>query len=159
MVLAGAAFAPMTLLLGRHTCETGVSWPHRIFVLILLASGVITSAGGLVVTLQAVGSSFLGAGASDWQRSGRTGAVTLLVGVIMVALFATLAARNRYLVARPEPKPTQPVISPEVTQPAGQPVVSSEPLDSLDDILDALVAGRISRNEAAARIRSQAVLY
>jgi hypothetical protein len=158
MVLAGAAFMPVTLLLGRRTHETGVSWPHRVFVLILLASGVITSAGGLVVTLQAAGSSFLGAGASDWQLSARTGAVTLLVGVIMVALFATLAARNRYLVARTEPKPAQPVVSPTMTRPTEQPVVSSEALDSLDDILDALMAGRISRDEAAARIRSQAIL-
>jgi hypothetical protein len=159
MVLAGLAFAPVALQLGGRTRETVVSWPHRVFVLILLASGVITSAGGLVVTLQAVGSSFLGAGASDWQRSARTGAVTLLVGVVMVALFARLAIRNHYLVARTEPKPAQTAVSPARMQPAEQPVISREPLDSLDDILDALVARRISRDEAAARIRSQAVIY
>lgn len=151
-VLTGAAFVYLTLRLGARTRRTDVSWPHRVFVLILLAGGVIASAGGLVIALQAFVSALLGAAPDNWQQTARTGIVTLLVGGTLVAIFATIAARHRYLVLRQTPKPLPAPPLSAGTQPA---IAATEPSitpDTLEGILDEMLAGRLSRDEAASRI-------
>ena len=114
LLLTGLPFVFFTVRLGMRTRQTGVTWPHRVFVLVLLAGGTIATAAGLVITLQAFGSALLGAPPDGWQHTVRSGLVTLLVGGTIVAIFATLAARNRYLAGRQEPKPiaAQPVSVP-----------------------------------------------
>lgn len=158
-VVTGLPFVVLALFLGMGARQSGVSWPHRIFVLVLLAGGVIDGATGMVFALQAFGSTVLGAPPSEWQHAVRTGLVMLLVGGTMVGIFLTVAARNHYLGARHEPKPdearlisadTQPVMTPDGA--AGVAVSESEPLEA---ILDALLAGRVTRDEAAARIRAR----
>jgi hypothetical protein len=153
LLLTGLPFVFITLRLGMRTSQTGVTWPHRIFVLVLLAGGVIAGAAGLIIALQASLSAMLGAPADHWQQAARGGVVTLLVGATMVAIFMTVAVRNRYLGTRPEPKPveTAPVAA------SMQPVmsVSVAPYETLEGILDALLAGRMTRDEAAARIRAR----
>lgn len=158
MLLVGLPFVLVAVQLGARTRQTGVSWPHRVFVLILLAAGTIGGAGGLVFALQALVSTLLGAPADGWQQTARGGVVTLLVGATMVAIFATVAVRNHYLTGREELKPsmekpvptdTQPVAVPGAAAPA-MPVTSN----SLEAVLDALLAGSLSRDEAAARIRA-----
>ncbi|HEU4785721.1 MAG TPA: hypothetical protein VFS83_20440 [Ktedonobacterales bacterium] len=154
LLLTGLPFVFIALRLGARTNQTGVTWPHRIFVLVLLASGVIAGAGGLIFALQASLSAMLGAPADHWQQTARAGFVTLLVGAAMVALFMTVAVRNRYLGTRPEPKPAEaePVVA------STQPVTSAgavAPYETLESILDALLAGRMTRDEAAARIRTR----
>lgn len=146
----GLPFIFATLYLGARTRLTGVHWPRRVFVLVLLASGTIATATGLVISLQALGSALLGAAPEDWQHTARTGLVTLLVGGTIVAIFATVAARNRYLAGRSDAKPGE--VPPQPAQ--AQPVVAAA--DSLENILDALMTGSISRDEAAARIRARA---
>ena len=157
LLLIGLPFVLVAMQLAAHTRQTGVNWPHRVFVLVLLASGTIGGAGGLVFALQALVSALLGAPADNWQQTARGAVVTLLVGATMVAIFATVAVRNRYLTGREEPKPAvdQPV--PADTQPVAAP--SGAPgtaaaSDSLEGILDALLAGSLSRDEAVARIRA-----
>ncbi|MGE5335444.1 MAG: hypothetical protein ACM3N4_12135 [Nitrososphaerota archaeon] len=151
-VLAGLPFVVFTLLLGTRTRQAGVTWPHRVFVLIQLAASVIVSAVGMVIGLQALGSTLLGAPLDGWQHTARTGLVTLVVGGVMVAIFLTIAARNHYLGARVEPKPDAPLPNPAV---GGAPVAP----ETLEGILDALLAGRLSREEAAAHIRAQEALH
>jgi hypothetical protein len=146
LVLTGLPFLYIAFWLNARTHQTGVTWPHRIFVLVLLASGVITSAGGLIVTLQALLSAMLGAPADNWQQTARSGLVTLLVGGAMVAIFATLAVRDRYFGTRPEPK--------DVDTKAVA-IGTLAPQETLEGILDALLAGGITRDEAAARIRAR----
>ena len=152
LLLSGLPFVYFALQLNMRARRTDVTWPHRVFALILLASGVIASAAGLVIALQALISALLGAPADNWQQTARTGAVTLLVGGAMVAIFATVAARNRYLAARPEAKPLPAASGSGETQPV---TVQAEAPVSLEAILDALLAGRLSRDEAAHQIRAQ----
>lgn len=155
-LLAGLPFIFFTLLLSVRTRQTGVNWPHRIFVLALLAAGVIVGASGLIVALQASLSAMLGAPADGWQYTTRAGLVTLLVGVTMVAIFMAVAVRSRYLGARPEPKPLEAALGAANTQPvAPVGVVASSPNETLENTLDALLAGRMTRDEAAARIRAR----
>lgn len=149
LFLVGLPFVFFAFLLGTRTRQSGVTWPHRVFVLVMLAAGTITTATGLVISLQALGSTLLGAAPEDWQYTARTGLITLLVGVVMAAIFATLAARNRYFAGRPEAKPTGEELATAMPQAA-----VSFP-DTLEGILDALLAGSLSRDEAAARIRSR----
>ena len=154
LLLTGLPFIYITLRLGMRTSQTGVTWPHRIFVLVLLAGGVITGAGGLIIALQASLSAMLGAPADHWQQAARGGVVTLLVGATMVAIFMTVAVRNRYLGTRPEPKPVQTEPFAANTQPVAA-VGGAAPYETLEGILDALLAGRMTRDEAAARIRAR----
>ncbi|HEY7341703.1 MAG TPA: hypothetical protein VH591_12530 [Ktedonobacterales bacterium] len=156
LLLTGLPFAVVALWLSARTHQTGVTWPHRVFVLVLLAGGVIAGAGGLIIALQASLSAMLGAPADNWQQTTRASFVTLLVGATMVAIFMTVAVRNRYLGTRPEAKPvetgplaanTQPVAAVGTSAPA--------PYETLEGILDALLAGRMTRDEAAARIRAR----
>lgn len=151
-VLTGLPFLYITVQLGRRTRMTGVTWPHRVYVLVLLASGVIVTATGLIVSLQSLGSALLGAAPDNWQHTARMGVVALLVGGAMVAIFMTLAARNRYLAARLEPKPSETSQDSADTRPIG--AMIARPSETLEGVLDALLAGSLTRDEAAARIRS-----
>ena len=149
--LAGAPFVIFALWLATRARRTGITWPHRVFTLALLASGVIVGAGGLVFAMQALISALLGAAPDNWQQTARTGLVTLLVGGTMVAIFASVAARNHYLLMRQEAKPLPaPPLSAD-TQPAMDTAATQ---NSLEAILDALLSGRLSRTEAAAQIRA-----
>jgi hypothetical protein len=154
LLLVGLPFVFITLRLGARTNQTGVTWPHRIFVLVLLAGGVIAGAGGLIIALQASLSAMLGAPADNWQQTTRAGLVTLLVGATMVAIFMTVAVRNRYLGTRPEPKPAETEPGAANTQPVMS-VGTAASSETLEGILDALLAGRMTRDEAAARIRAR----
>jgi hypothetical protein len=154
-LLAGLPFIFFTLYLNACTRQTGVNWPHRVFDLVMLASGVITSAGGLIVTLQALLSAMLGAPADNWQYTVWNGLVIQLVGGTMAAIFATVAVRSRYLSARPEPKPVETESVAANTQPVAlMGAAARSPYETLEGILDALLAGRMTRDEAAARIRA-----
>ncbi len=157
LLLTGLPFIFITLRLGAWTRQTGVTWPHRIFVLVLLAAGVLAGAGGLIIALQASLSAMLGAPADNWQQTTRAGLVTLLVGATMVAIFMTVAVRNRYLGARPESKPVGVEPSAANTQPVAAVggAATPSPYETLEGILDALLAGRMTRDEAAARIRAR----
>ena len=149
--LAGAPFVIFALWLATRARRTGITWPHRVFTLALLASGVIVGAGGLVFAMQALISALLGAAPDNWQQTARTGLVTLLVGGTMVAIFASVAARNHYLLMRQEAKPLPaPPLSAD-TQPAMDTAATQ---NTLEAILDALLSGRLSRTEAAAQIRA-----
>ncbi|HEX5440029.1 MAG TPA: hypothetical protein VFW76_04050 [Ktedonobacterales bacterium] len=154
LLLTGLPFVFITLRLGARTRQTGVTWPHHVFVLVLLAGGVIAGAGGLIIALQASLSAMLGAPADHWQQAARGGFVTLLVGATMVAIFMTVAVRNHYLGTRPEPKPVQTEPVAANTQPLAA-VGSAAPYETLESILDALLAGRVTRDQAAARIRAR----
>lgn len=166
MLLSGIPFVGVTVWLGARTRQTGVTWPHRAFVLVLLAGGAITTAAGLVICLQAVGSTLLGAPPDGWQQTARTGLVTLLIGATMAALFVTLAVRNRYLGGHEPHQEPKPVVAapafvspPDAadTQPVATPGGEAVTPESLEAILDALLAGQVTRDEAAARIRTREV--
>jgi hypothetical protein len=72
----------------------------------------------------------------------------------MVAIFMTVAVRNRYLGTRPEPKPAETEPGAANTQPVMS-VGTAASSETLEGILDALLAGRMTRDEAAARIRAR----
>ncbi|HKT36757.1 MAG TPA: hypothetical protein VJR48_00185, partial [Ktedonobacterales bacterium] len=154
LLLIGLPFIYITLRLGARTHQTGVTWPHRIFVLVLLAGGVLAGAGGLILALQASLSAMLGAPADNWQQTTRASLVTLLVGAAMVAIFMTVAVRNRYLGTRPEPKPVQNEPVAANTQPVAS-IGAAAPYETLEGIHDALLAGRMTRDETVARIRAR----
>jgi hypothetical protein len=153
LALAGTPFVIFAFWLAARARSTEVTWPHRVFTLMLLASGVIVGAGGLVFALQALISALLGAAPENWQQTARTGLVTLLVGGAMVAIFASVAARNHYLLMRQEAKPLPAPPLAVDTRPAMDTAATQ---NTLEGILDALLAGRLSRDEAATRIRAQA---
>ncbi len=70
----------------------------------------------------------------------------------MVAIFATVAARNRYLAARPEAKALPAAPRSGDTQPVA---AAAEAPGEPEATLDALLPGRLWRDDAATQIRAQ----
>jgi len=172
-VITGLAYIALDIYLRRLSIQAGSTGPRRGFVFILLGSGMLVTAIGAVVLLYNVLTSLLGSPISNWQSEARHGAAALIVGVLIVGIYFWAATREHLFGAR---KPAAPVEAFEttsttviaatpaqeepaatasaskkastttVTEPAPRPV-------TIEDVLDELQAGKITRDEAAARIR------
>ena len=121
---------------------------RRGFVLALLGGGVLATAIGGAFALYAVISNALGSPLNNWQHPARAGAAAAVVGLVILVVYLVLANRQQ-LLARTDKSAAQ--AGPSV---APAPVVTT-PVEHLtiEEILDELLAGNLSRDEAAARIR------
>jgi hypothetical protein len=143
-VIAGVAYIPVSLYLRVLTARTDAIGPRRAFVLALLAGGIIAGAIGAATALFAFGSQALGAPISNWQDVTRVGVAIFLVGLAIAGIYFWSARSEGLLAPRPSATPER----------APQPV--SQPVLTVEQILDDFAAGRISRDEAASRIRAAA---
>jgi hypothetical protein len=140
VLIAGLGYPPLALALARGGTTPETAGPRRAFVLALLAGGTVAGVIGLVVALRAVITRLLGAPLEDWQHVALDGAVTFAIGAIIAGLYGWLAARERAF--------TLPVsLAPAAPAPAET---------GIEGVLDALLAGTITRDEAAAQIRQLA---
>jgi hypothetical protein len=143
ILIAGLGYPPLALGLARDSASSETAGPRRAFVLALLAGGTITGVVGLVIALPAVISAALGAPLDNWQQSAIDGAVTLVIGGIIAGLYGWLAAREHVFNLRASLAPASPAPTPaEAT--------------SIEGVLDQLLAGKLTRDEAAAQIRQLA---
>lgn len=143
-VIAGVAYIPVSLYLRVLTARTEAIGPRRAFVLALLAGGIIAGAIGAATTLFAFGSQALGAPISNWEDVTRVGVAIFLVGLAIAGIYFWSARSENLLQARPSAAPTPTA--------EGTP----QPALSVEQILDDFAAGRVSRDEAASRIRAAA---
>jgi hypothetical protein len=139
-VLTGVAYIPISLYLRVLTARTDAAGPRRAFVLALLAGGIIAGAIGAATALFAYGSRLLGAPISNWQDVTRVGTAIFLVGLTIAGIYFWSARSERLLAPLPS------------AMPAG----ASQPVLTIEQILDDFAAGRVSRDEAASRIRGVA---
>jgi len=144
LLLTGVAYIPVSLYLRVLTARTDAVGPRRAFVLALLAGGIIAGAIGAATALFAYGSRLLGAPISNWQDVTRVGVAIFLVGLAMAGIYFWSARSEHLLQSRPSPSPTP------GAEGAPQPALS------IEQILDDFAAGRLSRDEAASRIRAAA---
>lgn len=121
---------------------------RRGFVFALLGGGVLATAIGGAFALYTVISNALGSPLDNWQHLARAGAAAVAVGLVILVVYLVLANRQKLLVrtsktaAQVEP----PVVpAPVVTTPVEQ--------RTIEEVLDELLAGKLSRDEAATRIR------
>jgi hypothetical protein len=143
-VLAGVVYIPVSLYLRILTARTDAIGPRRAFVLALLAGGIIAGAIGAATALFAFGSQALGAPISNWEDVTRVGVAIFLVGLTIAGIYFWSARSERLLAPRPS------------ATPEGAPQPVSQPVLTVEQILDDFAAGRLSRDEAASRIRATA---
>jgi thiol:disulfide interchange protein len=112
-------------------------------VLAGLAAGALAGAIGLAVGLYFVITAALGSALSgNWQAQARLAFVVMLVGVFLTALnlYRLLTDRRPEAPAAPKAPPAP------ATAPA-----------TIEQVLDDLLAGRLSRDQAAAALRAMGV--
>jgi hypothetical protein len=141
--IPGIAYLPLDLLIRRRFAldPAGALGPRRSLVLALLAGGILTFAIGGAVALYAWGTALLGSPLGNWPQAAHAGLAATIVGATLIALYIW-PLLGEHLLARPvhtEQPPT-----PET------PAAST----TVEHILDELLAGHITRAEAAARIHA-----
>lgn len=183
LLVAGLGYVPFSLrmrvLARRYTTAT----PRRGLVFALLGAGTLTAAIGLIVTLYAVLTAAVGAAFGGWQAVARAGGVTLVTGVVIAGIYFSRAqVEGWFRRAKPAlptvaPAASAPLLatSPSDTTPttpasaATDAAATSEPATAsvapatpaigasqtitIEGVLDALLAGKLTRDEAAGRLR------
>ena len=163
LALTGVAYIPFSLRLRQRTRTTHstITTPRKGLVLALLALGTLTIAAGLVTALFAIATNAFGAPISNWDQVARTGLVSLVVGATVAGIYLFLARNENWIAVPSAPlapaTPATPVSAEAVPQaavaPAAPPAPTAAP-GSIEAVLDALLAGSLTRDQAAAAIRS-----
>jgi hypothetical protein len=148
-VLVGAGSIGIDLYLHRrHTIEPVVAGsPRRGFVFALLGGGILSFAIGGATALYAWATSLLGTPISDWQQVTHVGLAAWIVGLFLVGIYLW-TARREALLSGLGPRPARE--TPLASSP-GDEAVSSV---AIGDVLDDLLAGKITRDEAILRLRA-----
>jgi hypothetical protein len=160
LIITGLAYIPFDFYLHqryRHDRPVAEE-PRRGLVFAMLAAGILSTAIGAAVALYSVGTNLLGSPLENWQQIARAGASACIVGVIVLVWYFLTARREQLfsgLTKLPavEEEQASPVTEPE-TKPAEPSVLlPDEMLTNIDAVLDDLLAGKITRDEAAMRIQ------
>ena len=172
-VITGLGYIALDIDLRLRSARAASIGPRRAFVFVLLGGGMLAGAVGVVILLYTVLTSLLGSPVDNWQYLARQGGATFIVGALIVGIYLWVAmhehlfstrrpgqdaeAEERQLTTKPAP-----VLTPlettgaVVTAPGAAPErpEAALPTQTIEGVLDELQAGMISRDEAAARIRS-----
>lgn len=143
LLITGLSYIPLDLYIRRRFAldPAGAMGPRRGLVLALLAAGIMALAIGGSVALYAWGTSLFGSPITNWPQIAHAGLATAIVGTLVIGIYIW-PVRGEHLLSRPA-KIDQPPIPETPTTPA-----------TIESILDELLAGRLSREEAATRIRA-----
>ena len=141
-ILVGLVYIPLDFFLWRrNVTEPSIyAGARRGFVLAVLGVGILACAIGGAVALYAWATSLFGSPISNSVQVADAGLAAFIVGGIVTALYLMIAIREQLF--RGFTKRSTPVV------PAS--IVQSETIES---VLDELMARRITRDEAAHRIR------
>jgi hypothetical protein len=139
-LITGIGYFALDLYLRQRNREdpTLAAGPRRGFVFALLGTGILAFAIGGATALYSWITAILGSPIANWQQTTHVGLAAFLVGVILVALYLR-AVLQEQLFMRKKPTPVAPPVKPGAT---------------IESILDDLLAGKISRDEAAAQIQA-----
>ncbi len=142
--------------MGNHNLNRVASDPRRGFVFAMLAGGILSTAIRGAVALYSLGTNLLGSPFENWQQVARVGASAFVVGVIILAIYLWTARREHLFSGLTKRLPTEEASS--SMEPAPELIVKAEIppdeiLPNIDVVLDELLAGKITRDEAAKRIQ------
>jgi hypothetical protein len=140
-IITGVAYIPLDLHLhSRYVQDTSsASGPRHGFVFALLGGSILAGAIGGAVALYALATALLGSPFNGWQHVARAAGAAFIVGVVMLGIYLWIAKREHLFGGSTK----QPVVSP--TKPVVKPT-------TIEEVLDELLAGKISRDEAAAQL-------
>ena len=145
--ITGIAYISLDLHLRSRNMQDAAtaSGPRRGFVFALLAGGALAGAIGGVVALYALLTALLGSPLTNWQHVARIGLAAFIVGVIIVGVYLWIANLEHLFTGL-------------VRQPAPPPPPAPKP-ETIEEILDELLAGKISRDEAAIRLHKLVLVH
>ena len=157
-IVTGLAYIPFEFNLHQRYKHDAVvaADPRRGFVFAMLAGGILSTAIGGAVALYALGTDLLGSPFENWQQVARAGASACVVGVLILAWYFWTARREHLfsgLMKRPTAEEAPPSIEPAPEHIIPTPILPDEMLPGIDAVLDDLLAGKITRDEAAMRIQ------
>jgi hypothetical protein len=142
LIVTGLAYIPLALLLSRQAHTTGVIAPRRGFVFTLLGLGTIAGTISLIVALYAVVTKALGAPVENAGQLARQAIANVVIGAVIAGIYVYLARTEGWFSRQ------QPV--------EGAPAPVAPATLTVESVLDDLLAGRLTRDDAAARIRGLA---
>jgi hypothetical protein len=151
-VVAGLGYIPLDLYLRRRNTvdsSTG-SGPRRGVVLALLGGGILALAIGCATALYAWMTALFGSAITNWQQVAHSGLAAFIVGVFLVGIYLWSAIGEHLLSGRGK----QSVTAVTPSAPSAAVVESPAEPTTIEDVLDELLAGKITRDEAAVRIRA-----
>jgi len=171
-VITGLGYIALDIDLRLRSARAASTGPRRAFVFVLLGGGMLAGAVGVVILLYHVLTSLLGSPVDNWQHLARLGGAIFIAGALIVSIYLWAAIREHLFSTRrpglateaqekqratkPAPMPTPPetigaaVAAPETALERPE---AAPPGPTIEDVLDELQAGKITRDEAASRIR------
>jgi len=158
LIITGLAYIPFDFNLHQRYKNNAAAAadPRRGFVFAMLAGGILSTAIGGAVAFYSLGTNILGSPFDNWQQVSREGLSACVVGVIILAIYLWTARREHLFSGLTK----RPVIEdvPAMMEPAPELIAQSqnsagEKLPNIDAVLDDLLAGRITRDQAAQRIQ------
>lgn len=166
LLITGIGYVPLAIRLRQRSRLDARATPRRGLVLALLALGTLTTAVGLAVTLYAVLTASIGAPLSNWQETARSGGVALVIGLVLAGIYLQRALAEgifrRHRPVRAEAESEAARTQPAMRVPAGAAdtasnVTAQSPAPERDmlveAVLDDLLTGKLTRDEAVAHIR------
>lgn len=168
VIVSGIAYIPLDIFLRRRSEKLGIVAPLRGFVFALLGGGILALAIGGATALYAYGTSLLGTPFDNWPYVAHGGLAAFIVGVAVVAIYSLISLRENFFGRSKKQQPAvvsapSPATNPTEVVPAVPSVTSQEappaqaiPLisSSIAEVVDALLAGKITRSEAITRIEA-----
>lgn len=153
LIGTGIGYIPLEAWLRARSRRTGAARaPRRALELVLLAVGVLGTVISLVVLLYAVLTAALGNPLDQWQQLARTAASVLVVLLVLSVVYGRQVLVDReHDSQEAEPPAHSPVAAP-ASEAGGVGTA-----DGIEDILDQLLAGTTTREQAAERIRAMKV--
>jgi len=169
LVMAGLGYIPLEIYQRRRNTvdPSSISSPRRGLVLALLGGGILASVIGGVTVLYLWVTALFSSPVDNWQQAVHVGLASFIVGVVLVSIYLWSALKEGYWSRSDK----QSVPSSD-TLPSNAPLPDAQPLDApisdiassvlsqslaqpatIEDTLDELLADKITRDEAVARIR------
>lgn len=151
LIVAGLAHPLLAYLLRARSVGDAPSGPHRAYIFAGLAAGALTAALSLATALYLTITGLLGTPVSaNWAADARYAVVTLLVGGFIggIHLWRFLQLRSVERAAGAQPAGGQ------VAATAGAAAGVSAGDGTIEAVLDALLAGQVSREQAAAQLHA-----
>ncbi len=149
-IVTGSGYIALDLYLRRrNTSDSSATGPRRGLTLALFGAGILTLAIGGATALYAWITSLLGSSISGWQQVTHVGLAAFLVGLLLVGLYQR-DIRRESLFSSPAKQPATPIAL--VTPVATVPTAPAE--QEIEKVLDELLAGSITRDEAIQRIQT-----
>ncbi len=151
LILTGVGYIPLELWLRSRTRRDGAaSAPKRAFELALLAVGMLDTVISVILLLFVTLTAVLGNPLPGWQESARAAASGLAIGVVMLLIYGRQALAQRASQRVESKKPVVQVGAVVTPDAATEPISTN----TIESILDELVAGHITRDQAAHQIRA-----